>query len=57
MSWQTNLQDLRERLHDPRILITVRLHGVDERDLRFGARTEWFDDGSEALRNVQMIDG
>ena len=55
MELATNLQDLRERLHDPRVLIAVRLHGVDERDLRLGARTERLDDRSEALRNVQMV--
>jgi hypothetical protein len=57
MSWQTNLQDLRECLHDPRVLVAVRLHGVDERDLRLGARTERLDDRREALRNVRMLNG
>lgn len=55
MSWQTNLQDLWECLHDPRVLIAVRLHGVDKRDLRFRARTEGLDDGREALSDVQMV--
>jgi hypothetical protein len=57
MSWQTNLQDLREGLHDPRVLIAVRLHGVDERDLRLWTWTERLDDRSEALRHVQMVNG
>jgi len=51
----TNLQDLRECLHDPRVLIAVRLHSVDERDLRLWAWTERFDDRREALHNVQMV--
>jgi hypothetical protein len=55
MSWQTNLQDLRECLHDPRVFIAVRLHGVDKRDLRLGARTERLNDRREALRNAQMV--
>ena len=55
MSWQTNLQDLRECLHDPCILIAVRLHGVDKRDLRLGAWAERLDDRREALGNVQMV--
>jgi hypothetical protein len=28
------LDDVGERLHDPRVLVAVHLHGVDERDLR-----------------------
>ncbi len=54
MSWHTNLQDLRECLHDPRVLIAVRLHGIDERDFCLGAWTERLDDRREALRNVQI---
>jgi len=56
MSWETNLQDLRECLHDPCVLIAVRLHGVDERNLRLGAGTERLDDRSEALRQRLDVD-
>ena len=55
--WATNLQNLRERLHDPRVLVAVRLHGVDEGDLRLGAWTEWLDNRCEALRSVQTVNG
>jgi hypothetical protein len=55
MSLQTNLQDLRECLHDSRVLIAVGLHGVDERDLSLGAWTERLDDGREALRKIQKV--
>jgi hypothetical protein len=51
---QTNLQDLRERLHDPRVLVAVRLHGVDKGDLRLGARTERFNNRCEALRGSRV---
>jgi hypothetical protein len=47
----TNLQDLGERLHDPGVLVAVRLHRVDESDLRLGARTKRLDDRREALRS------
>ena len=50
----TNLQDLRERLHDPGVLVAIRLHGVDEGDLRLGARTERFNDRREALRGSRI---
>lgn len=50
----TDLQDLRERLHDPRVLVAVRLHGVDEGDFRLGARTERFNDRCEALRGSRV---
>jgi hypothetical protein len=53
----TNLQDLRERLHDPRVLVAVGLHGVDEGDLCLGAWTEWLDDRREALRSIQTVNG
>ncbi len=53
----TNLQDLWECLHNPRILVAVRLHGIYERDLRLGAWTEWLDDRREALRSVHAVNG
>jgi hypothetical protein len=56
-NWQAEASRSWECLHDLRVLIAVRLHGIDERDLRLGAWTERFDNRHEALCNIQMANG
>ena len=49
MKISTHLQDLGECLHDARILVTIHLNGVDQRDLGLGPIAEGLEDVSEAL--------
>ena len=43
------LYNLRERFHNPRILITIHLHSIYERHFRLRVATEWFKNFREFL--------
>jgi hypothetical protein len=39
----THFQNLRERLDDARVFITIQLYDINESDLGLGSSTEWFE--------------
>lgn len=49
-----HFEDLGEGLDNPGILVAVQLDDVDETDLSLGGATEWFEDGSRFLTEIQQ---
>ena len=50
MPKKTHFEDLRESLDDPRVLIAVYLHRIDQRNFSLRAVAEWLNNVSKPLR-------
>jgi hypothetical protein len=49
-----DLEDVRERLHDPRVFVAVHLDDVDQRDLRLRSAAERLENWGEFLERMSV---